>query len=349
MPHRILVFSDLHIHAHKSCPQRLQDCLDVLKWAFQTARDRGAKDVIFLGDLFHDRQKISVLAYHSAFQIFQEYRDLRINLLLGNHDLWFYDKWDVSSVQPLGAMDNVRVIAKPCTLDVAGLKVDFLPFTHDPVAVVAEHFRDKSSLLCAHIAVDDATLNALHSTKSEVSIENEKDMVKVSKEVFRGWRRVLLGHYHCPQQLDDRVEYVGSPLQLSFNEAFQQKHLMLLDADTLEHDYVENTFSPRHLILRHDEVVYNDLTNNFVQVQVEDVDSADVIEMRKQIMDGAKVQSLEFKEIKCREEQRDHEQLQVKFDIANGDVLERYMAAVGTGDLDRETLLQIGKDICHED
>lgn len=349
MDQRILLFSDLHIHSHKNSLQRLQDCLDVLRWAFDTARKKNAKDVIFLGDLFHDRQKISVIAYHSAFQIFQEYRDLRINLLLGNHDLWFYDKWDISSVEPLSAMDNVRVIAKPCTLDVAGLKVDFLPFTHDPVSVVNDHFKDKSSLLCAHIAVDDATLNELHSTKSEVSIENEKDVVKVDKAVFKGWRKVLLGHYHCPQQLDDRVEYIGSPLQLSFNEAFQSKHLMLLDPNTLQHDYVENTFSPRHLILRYDEVPFTDLNNNFVQVQVEDVDSADVIEMRKNIVDKSTIQSLEFKEIKTRDIKEDHEQLQVKFDIANGDVLERYIAAVGIGDLEYKTLLQIGKDICNED
>ncbi len=345
---KILVFSDLHIHNHKQSIQRLQDCLDVLRWCFQTARDRNAKDVIFLGDLFHDRQKIQVIAYHNTFEIFQEFRDLNINLLLGNHDLWFYDKWDISSVQPLGAMDNVRVIAKPCTLEVAGLNVDFLPFTHDPVSIVSSSFTNKSSLLCAHIAVDDATLNEMHNTKSEVSIENEKDVVKVDKSVFKGWRKVLLGHYHCPQQLDDRVEYVGSPLQLSFNEAFQSKHVIILDSETLEHDYVENTFSPKHLILRYDEVGSVNLANNFVQIQVEDVDSADVIEMRNEIVDS-KVLSLEFKEIKTKESKLNHEDLQVKFDIANGDVLERYVSAVGIGDLDYKTLLQIGKDICNED
>jgi len=346
---KVLVFSDLHIHSHKHSIQRLQDCLDVLRWCFQTARDRNAKDVIFLGDLFHDRQKIQVIAYHNAFKIFQEFRDLNINLLLGNHDLWFYDKWDISSVQPLGAMDNVRVIAKACTLEVAGLNVDFLPFTHDPISVVTNHFKDKSSLLCAHIAVDDATLNEMYSTKAEVSIENEKDMIKVSKEVFKGWRKVLLGHYHCPQQLDDRVEYVGSPLQLSFNEAFQTKHVIILDSDTLECEYVDNTFSPKHLIIRHDEVPYTDLNNNFIQVLVEDVDSSDVIEMKKEITDFGKVQSIEFKEIKTKETKHNHGELQTKFDIANGDVLERYIAAVGIGDLHYNTLLQIGKDICHED
>lgn len=344
----ILFFSDLHIFSHKQSLQRLQDCLDVLRWAFQSARERNIKDVVFLGDLFHDRQKIQVLAYHNAFQIFEEYKDLNIYLLLGNHDLWFYDKWDISSVMPLSAMSNVEVISRPCTKNIAGLDVDFLPFTHNPVEVVSKNFSNKSALLCSHIAVDEATLNELYNTRAEVSIESEKDVVKVSKDLFRGWRRVLLGHYHCPQKLDDRVEYVGSPLQLSFNEAFQSKHLLLLDTQTLEVDYIENTFSPKHLIVRFDEINDVKLDNNFVQIQVEDVDSLDVIEMRKQIVEKTKIQSLEFKEVKLNHVVENHTELQQKFNIANGDVLERYLAAVGYGDLEYDMLLKIGKEICHE-
>jgi DNA repair exonuclease SbcCD nuclease subunit len=344
---KILLFSDLHIHSHKQSLQRLQDCLDVLRWAFQTARDNNVKHVIFLGDLFHDRQKIQVIVYHNTFQIFEEYSDLNINLLLGNHDLWFYDKWDISSVMPLSAMSNVSVIGKPCTKKIADIDVDFLPFTHDPVEVLS-NFKDKSSLLCAHIAVDDATLNELYNTKAEVSIENEKDVVKVSKDIFKGWRRVLLGHYHCPQRLDDRVEYIGSPIQLSFNEAFQSKHIVILDTDTMECKYIENTFSPKHVIVRYDELNSLKLDNNFVQVQVEDVDASDVIEIRKEINDRCNVQSLEFKELKTRNVQINSKELQAKFDIANGDVLERYIATVGIGDLNYNKLLQIGKEICHE-
>jgi DNA repair exonuclease SbcCD nuclease subunit len=346
---KVLLFTDLHIHNHKQSLQRLQDCLDVLRWAFQTARDREIKDVLFLGDLFHDRQKIQVMAYHNTFQVFEEYRDLNIYLLLGNHDLWFHDKWDISSVMPLSAMSNVQVIAKPCTMEIAGGLFDFLPFTHDPISVVTEHFKNKSPVLCGHVAIDDATLNEIYSTKSEVSIESEKDMVRVNKDVFKGWEKVLLGHYHCPQQLNDRIEYIGSPLQLSFGEAFQSKHLMVMDAETLEVDYVENTFSPKYLIIRDDEVGSAKLENNFVQVQVDDVDSVDVMELRKYILDNYRVQSIDFKELKKQDIKANHQELQEKFDISNGDVLERYIATIGIDGLDYNMLLNIGKDICNED
>lgn len=344
---KIIYFSDLHIHCHKQSLQRLQDCLDVLRWVFQTARDRGISDIIFLGDLFHDRQKIQVIVYQGTFDIFWEYRDLNVYLLLGNHDLWFYDRWDVSSVAPLMALRNVEVINKPCTQKIGGLDMDFLPFTHDPVSAI-NLFPKKSPVLCSHVAVDDATLNQFYNTKSDVSIESEKDVVRVTKDIFRGWERTFLGHYHCAQRLDDRVEYIGSPLELSFNEAFQQKHIGILDTDTLECEYVVNQFSPKHLILKYDDVGIYNLDDNFVQIQVEDIESSEILEMRQNIISSSKPQSLEFKELKKKDIKKDHCELQTKFDIANGDIMERYVSAVGVGGLDRTKLLKIGKDICGE-
>lgn len=345
---KILFFSDIHIHSHKNSLQRLQDCLDVLRWVFQTARDRGIKEVVFLGDLFHDRQKIQVIAYHNAFDIFWEYRDLNVYLLLGNHDLWFYDKWDISSVTPLMGLPNVDVISKPCTKEIGSTSIDFLPFTHDPISNIKTDFKNKSKILCAHLAVDDAILNKLHNTKSEVSIENEKDVIKVTKDIFDGWQKVFLGHYHCAQKLDSVVEYIGSPLELSFNEAFQEKHVIILDTDTFEQKYVVNDFSPKHLIIRSNEINTSDLANNFVQIQVEDVESVKILDIRQTILESVKVKSLEFKELKNRNIEKDHQELQGKFDLAKGDVLERYISAVGLGRMDFKKLLQIGKDICYE-
>jgi len=345
---RILIFSDLHIHNHKQSLQRLQDCLDVLRWVFQTAKELNIKDVLFLGDLFHDRQKIQIIAYHNTFEIFKEYQDLNIYLLLGNHDLWFYDKWDISSVMPLSAMPNVEVISKPRTLEINGLKIDFLPFTHDPISIISEHFGDKSRVLCGHVAINDATLNKMHNIKAEVSIENEKDVMKVDKEIFTGWERVFLGHYHCEQKLNNKVEYVGSPLELSFNEAFQQKHIIVLDTDNLNCEYIVNDFSPQHLIIDYDQVDSHNLNNNFIQIQVENVDSTNIIDMRKYILESNKVQSLEFKELKTKDIEHVDNDLQNKFDIAEGDILERYLSITGIGDLDYDKLLKIGKDICHE-
>lgn len=339
----ILLFSDLHINSHKQQHQRLLDCLKVLEWVFNTARKNKIKDVVFLGDLFQDRQKLQTFAYHSTYQIISKYPDLNIYLLLGNHDLWFFEKTDVSSIYPLGGLAHVEVIGKPCTKNIAGLDIDFLPFTHNPIESIENNFKKKSPVLCAHIAVDGATLNFHHRTKSEVSIEFENDMVAVGLNIFDGWKRVFLGHYHGAQKLNDVVEYIGSTLQLNFNEAFQEKHVCILDTDDFTTEYVENTFSPKHIITTPDQVNEYQLENNFIRIDVEELQSTNILNLKNNLSTKGAA-TLEFRE--CKQVGQMQETDKIKFNLAEGDTLERYVETVGCEGLDKKFLLELGKDIC---
>ncbi|NDB86213.1 MAG: hypothetical protein EB127_26480 [Alphaproteobacteria bacterium] len=55
---KVLIFSDIHIFPHKRKNERLEDCLNVLKWVFKVSKERNIKSILFGGDFFHDRQKI---------------------------------------------------------------------------------------------------------------------------------------------------------------------------------------------------------------------------------------------------------------------------------------------------
>jgi DNA repair exonuclease SbcCD nuclease subunit len=339
---KILLFSDIHINAHKGSAKRLQDCLDVLDWALATAVKRRIKHVLFLGDLLHDRQKIQVLAYQRTYEILKKYNELRIHLLLGNHDLWYFDRWDVSSIFPFGAMSHIDIIDRPCTKDIEGISIDFLPFTHNPISAIKD--LGDASILCSHIAIDGSQLNKLYNTRAEVEIEHDNDMMKVDAGLFSSWKKVFLGHYHGEQRLNDVIEYIGSPLQLSFNEAFQQKHIIILDTDTLEQEYIINDFSPKHLIIDQDKVNEYDLTNNFIEINVDTPDTVDIADLRKELLEKHKVQHIEFRDRKKKRKKEDEKEFE-KFDLAGGDVLERYISSVGTI-LDKEKLLRVGREIC---
>jgi DNA repair exonuclease SbcCD nuclease subunit len=109
---KILIFSDLHIHPHKRSTDRLDDCIKVLDWIFDTAAARQIKNIVFLGDLFHDRQKIDVLTYQKTFEVFEKHllnKEINLILLLGNHDIWHYQKLDVSSVNPLRSLPGIKL------------------------------------------------------------------------------------------------------------------------------------------------------------------------------------------------------------------------------------------------
>ena len=344
---KILLFSDLHIHMHKNLMSRLEDGLKTVEWIFRTAIEHQITKLVFAGDLFQDRQKIHTISYEKTFNLIRKfmesYPDLELYLLVGNHDMWYNNKWDVSSISPLEAIRGVTVVNQCKTIEILpGCPMDFLPYAKNPVEDIKKHFQKKSEILISHIAIDEAKLNSF--TRSEVSVEYDGDMTKIDVEKFAGWKKVFLGHYHLAQKLNDVVEYIGSPYELNFGEAFQQKHIIILNPETLETEYIINDFSPKHLIIKESQVDSYKLDGNFVQIIVEDITSTDIVDLRHKIVDKNKTASLEFKEQKKKEEIKD----QQKPDFTSGETLERYVKTKQPPNLDYDKLLKIGKEICQQ-
>ena len=350
MSNEVLIFSDAHVHPHKRRAERLEDCLKVVEWVFQTARDRGITNILFGGDLLHDRQKIEVYTYQRLFETLRRNMTGGTNLflLLGNHDLWYNENTSISSVVPFSSLPGVKIIDRPTRVqDICGATWDFIPFTHDPISAVNELKKEPGQpMYClGHIAVDGAVLHGDHT--ADVVLEHDGDMTRVSVELFSHYKSVVFGHYHCGQQLNEVVEYLGSPLELSFGEANQRKYILAIDCQSHQKTYIENTFSPKHLILRQEELGKHCLDGNFVQVIVEDFGATDLINVRKEITENSKVGSLEIKQRKKRTDEhiiQDAKAILYKQD----EMLTRYVDEVGHAGLDREMLLKIGREICEK-
>jgi exonuclease SbcD len=66
----------------------------------------------------------------------------------------------------------------------------------------------------------------------------------ISKDVFRDFDYVALGHIHKPQKIENHIRYSGSPLKYSFGaEEKQEKGVVLIDTDTMDIRFVP--ISPR--------------------------------------------------------------------------------------------------------
>jgi DNA repair exonuclease SbcCD nuclease subunit len=356
---KILIFSDLHIHPHKKSSGRLDDCLKALDWVFQVAVDREIENIVFLGDLFHDRQKIDVLAYQRTFEILERRLSdgrFSLHILLGNHDLWHHQRLDISSVNPLRTLPRVTIVSEPSVQEISGksgsVSMGFLPYTHAPMEdlkKVEAEWRSKAKkgsrkVLGGHIAVDGAVWNVRHNTMSDITVEHEGDMVRVGPEIFKGWDRVFLGHYHAAQKMGNRVEYVGSPLQLSFGEADQDKHLLVYDPSSDSEEYIKNDFSPRHLIIGEDQVESPDLKGNFVRLEVEDIADKRMSDLRQKLVESCGVSTLEIKQ---RTRDESHVIDDAKSILSDEDkMIERYVEQVAPEGLDAATLIRIGTEIC---
>lgn len=350
---KVLLWSDIHIHPHKRKQERLEDCLKALEWVFQTAKSRGITEILFAGDLLHDRIKIESFTYMKVFEILKKYctGKIKLYLLLGNHDLWYNEDTSVSSTIPFSALPGIHIIGDVCRKTVAGVKWDFIPFTHDPLAALdtLKEFDEQAPYCLGHLSIHGARLNSA-GTQSDVVIEHDGEMTPVEPKCFEHYVHVFLGHYHAAQQLG-KVEYIGSPLQLSFGEAHQEKHIIVLDCETGEKEYVVNDFSPKHYYLQLHDLDKHDLTNAFVTLLTEDISAVDVADLRKELLHAKGAASFNVRQI---EQKLDEETHVIKDAIAllltEDKMLDRYLDEAGHDGLEKERLLTFGKRIIqHEE
>ena len=346
-----LIFSDLHVHKHKDRVDRLNHCLEVLEWVFSEADKEGCTDIFFLGDLFHDRAKIDVLVYLKVFECVaknMEKYDVKLWLLVGNHDMYHRERWDVNSVQPLSVIPNVFIVDTPTTIEVGGKKINWLPHVENPFSAMDDFKKEGiGDILFAHLAVHNAKFNLCYGTRADVIVEYDNDLKPVDADSFGEWDAVFLGHYHAAQDLSNNVEYVGSPLELNFGEAFQEKHIIVLDLKTMKKKYIKNEFSPKHLIVKEIDIDYDtyQIDGNFVRIEVDDIGKQKLIDLKQKIQKNHDVLSLEIKQRERKTAEEESEIIEDAKSILTDqrEMLQTYVKDAGVPKgLNKKKLLEVG-------
>lgn len=348
MQNDVLLFSDIHIHSHTGKSERLEDCLNTLQWVFDTAHKNDVQNIIFGGDLFQDRKYAEIYAYHKTFNLIRDnLKGINLFLLLGNHDLWFLDNTSISSVTPFSSLPNTKVISYPERLQIAGCTWDFLPFSVDPIDNIEylKRLPGESQYAIGHLAINEAVLHG--NQISDVAVEHEGEMVRISVSLFEHYIHTFLGHYHKAQMVNSKVEYIGSPLQLSFGEAFQEKHCIIFNGKSKDKRYIVNDFSPKFLQIDISEKDKYDLKNNFVKIITSQSDTADIILLKKQILEKNNVGNLEI--VLKNKKTDEHIVVDAKAVLENKDMLEEFINQAGSNNLKKDILLNIGRKICEEE
>lgn len=305
---KILLCSDQHLHPHGKSIERLEEGLACFSWIYDVARERGIKSVISLGDLFHDREEISIRALHRAYEIIEKASQdgIQTYLLLGNHDMYFRESFSIHSLKSFSKV--AHVIDTPQVVEIEGTPFDFLPFVEDPASSL-KYFpkKKRNKILCSHLAIEGGVMNYLWGTtyQKEDGVNEDALLAKeptVEKDVLEGYDLVLLGHFHsrqCMANKSNKIHYVGSPMQLHFGETEDQKGVDILDTETLELEFVENDFSPRYLIIpydgKNDKVINEQLKNNRVRVVIPaDFGNIDILDLKKKFQEGGSPLALEI-------------------------------------------------------
>ena len=96
---KFLIFSDIHWGINNDVQYKLDNTDKCIDWIIETAISKNVKNIIFLGDWFHNRNYTSVKTAYTSYKAVKRMSDngLSVILLVGNHDAYFKESIQVNS------------------------------------------------------------------------------------------------------------------------------------------------------------------------------------------------------------------------------------------------------------
>lgn len=253
---KLIHTSDWHLGMRVGA-ESYQACQEhFLEQLYALIRQEGVEAVLCAGDIY-DSGNVGANAielFNQAATALCAKLGIKLILIAGNHDSAPRLAAHRTLLKGAGMYVTGRLEREiePVLLDGGRVAVYPIPyFNRDAVAALfPERLAEISSqeaafmVVCDHIreTMDPARRNIVMAHAYVVGAElSESDRAAqvgfaaaVSKDVFRGFDYVALGHIHKPQAITETVRYSGSPIKYSFGkEETQEKGVVLIDTDSM--------------------------------------------------------------------------------------------------------------------
>lgn len=181
------VFTDIHFGRSNNSIVNNQDCLEFVEWFCETAGLHDCDTAIFCGDWHHNRATTNSLTLQYTLKAIE-----RLNMsfpqtyfIVGNHDLYYRDRRDVSSVTFAQYLPNIKLIND---IETHG-GVTFAPWLIGQEHTAVREMR--GDYLFAHLELGGFKLN------NSLIMPEHPGHINLSD--LSGFREVYSGHYHKRQ------------------------------------------------------------------------------------------------------------------------------------------------------
>jgi hypothetical protein len=213
--HKAVTITDVHFGRRSNSPQANQDNIDFIAWVIERAKTWGAKTCIMMGDWHDNRNSLNVLTLDYSLKAIEMLNDAFdvVHWIPGNHDLYYREKRDVSSISFSKYLPNINIIAKPQVIG----GVHLLPWL-----VGDEHAKLKhkdARYAFGHLEIGGFKMNA------RVELPETEKGLKYS--AFDSLDYAFTGHFHIRQQ-KGRVLYTGNIMPFDFSDAWDDDRGMMM-------------------------------------------------------------------------------------------------------------------------
>ncbi len=221
---------------------------------------------IFGGDLFDNRDAISVEVKYKAELLMKDIQDIiPTYMLIGNHDMSNKSTVNnkVNSIHTLGWLPNIKIINKPEVIKWKNLDLVLMPFfdkKQDMINAISIH---KGDLAFVH-----SDLNGCRLNMNSVSNRNT-DMIDVN--YFKDYKHVYSSHVHIRQVLSN-FTFIGSPYEQDRGDLGNQKGIQIIYED-FSTDFIPNKTSPifeKIIIKKEEDLIKFDSINknNYIDLEI---------------------------------------------------------------------------------
>ena len=259
---KVAIISDLHFGVKKSDEIFQKSQMKFyLEQLIPDLKSKKINTLLVLGDIFETRQTLNVQTENIVLDLFKNYfKDFDIHMIPGNHDLYYKNTLNVNSLKAFNLLPNVTVYEEVTRKTFDGVEVTFLPWLTD--YSLLNDITEKTKYAFAHLDVNGCYLDKHNISNTGVELT----------DLFNLFEHVYTGHFHkrsVKTFKGSSVTYVGSPYQLTRINMYEEQGYHILDLETNNLEFIENTKSMKFF-----ELTYPDKPDNlkeFVQGNVIDV------------------------------------------------------------------------------
>lgn len=263
-----LISTDWHFGIKNSQTSRLKIMGNVVREIAKYIRQNRIDNLLFLGDMFHQRNNLSVQTINVAIGCIDTLSKIcNVYLVLGNHDIYNKNTNEIHSLNIFRNTRNVTIISKPTEAEINGEKCLLAPWLTD----LAVYGRDSFDMMFGHFDISPQYLLASYiehnrernvaSDKALESIENDEmlresglddigfdcevdqkilkgevkssDMIGSWIEIVKEGGTIFSGHIHNRSEFVSKGRqfiFVGSPYQQTLGEIDSKDGFYVLDA-----------------------------------------------------------------------------------------------------------------------
>lgn len=234
---KYILLTDIHFGNKGNSDEFNQQCLDFLDFVEQTTSNMNTNGAIFLGDWFHNRNAINVKTLKYGIEGIYKLGVIgkgNSYMILGNHDLYYRDRRDVSSIIIPEGDIGVEVIEEPIMIDNM-LLCPWLVENENLSSLIKEY---QPEYVFCHSEIPSFSFNKTLKKEGEY---NPID--------YDGPKRICCGHFHLRQEKNN-ITYIGNCFSHDFSDVndWHNKGFAILDTDNNEIEYYEWKNAPKYCI-----------------------------------------------------------------------------------------------------